>query len=714
MLIMSVESPPVTDIKPPRCLISWQHVILLAILLLAAILRFWRLDSWPPGLHHDEAYNGLDALSLLNRETFPIFYEGWELYAQDIHQNRPIYQTTFPPFFEGNYGREPLTIYLSTGAIALFGPTPFAVRFVPALAGILAVLATYLAAKILSKSPGQATDEGNFSQQEAFSNLTPLVAAFAMAILYPAITYSRYGDRVMVFVPIAAFTVYCFWRGIEAAEARRISELESGIAPPIPLGDFAPKWFFIGGLFLGLGLYAYAAARFMPLLFLAFVFLWYVRDRVTLRRQWANLTLMALTSVIVAFPLILFMIRHPYFLIFRSRVIANRGLGTFPGRPWITWLLNIGRVIRGLIWEGDSNLLHNLPGRPYLDPIQFVLASAGIVRIILRRFERREVFLLLWLLVMLLPGILSGDAPHFGRLIGAAAPLAILVAMGAVWLGQLLINRFAPENMRTTQFLAIGLTILMLVSASIAVFDYVRYANLSELPVIFDYSDWQLGQYATSLPDDATIYLTPNQEKMATIYFAMEGQRNRLRSFHSPGESLIPAGHQGQPAYFLVRTHANSVLGRLEEQFPQGVLEANTPSFISYWLPESSSRSLNDAPSEISWSGAIALDDWWVELSGETLYVTLVWETQVAMTRDYTVYVHLLDSDGSLVSQLDRPPDGYPTSDWTPGEIIQDQYQIALPPDIRPGTYRIQSGFYHLPTQERLGEPRILGEVEIP
>lgn len=244
MLGMSVESPPVTDIKPTRRLTSWQHVILLAILLLAAILRFWGLDSWPPGLHHDEAYNGLDALSLLNRETFPLFYEGWELYAQDIHLNRPIYQTTFPPFFEGNYGREPLTIYLSTGAIALFGPTPFAVRFVPALAGILAVLATYLAAKVLSKSPGQATDEGAFSQQEAFSNLTPLVAAFAMAVLYPAITYSRYGDRAMIFVPIAAFTVYCFWRGIEAAEARRISELESGIAPPIPLGGFCAKVVF--------------------------------------------------------------------------------------------------------------------------------------------------------------------------------------------------------------------------------------------------------------------------------------------------------------------------------------------------------------------------------------------------------------------------------------------------------------------------------------
>ena len=46
-------------------------VWLLVILALAAFLRLWQLDSFPPGLYHDEAYNGLDALSLLQGKTFP-------------------------------------------------------------------------------------------------------------------------------------------------------------------------------------------------------------------------------------------------------------------------------------------------------------------------------------------------------------------------------------------------------------------------------------------------------------------------------------------------------------------------------------------------------------------------------------------------------------------------------------------------------------------
>ncbi len=37
--------------------------------LLAAVLRLVAIDRLPPGLYHDEAYNGLDALNVLRGET---------------------------------------------------------------------------------------------------------------------------------------------------------------------------------------------------------------------------------------------------------------------------------------------------------------------------------------------------------------------------------------------------------------------------------------------------------------------------------------------------------------------------------------------------------------------------------------------------------------------------------------------------------------------
>jgi 4-amino-4-deoxy-L-arabinose transferase-like glycosyltransferase len=479
-----------------------RHLALLLILLLAAFLRLWRLDSLPPGLYHDEAYNGLDALTLWNDGTFPRFYEGWELYALEAHEDRPVQQTRTPIFFEGNFGREPLHIYLMALSIGIFGPTPLAIRLVPAVAGILAVLMTYLTAQVLLRS-GQ--------EESRYQAWLPLLAALTLAVFYPAVTFSRFGIRAMLFVPIETAAVYCFWRGIRGVERKLRDESEQPFTYfNVQLGTFAPVWFIAAGFFLGLGLYTYASARIFPLLFVVFTILWFWRDRRALSQQWGNIAVMALTSFLVALPLLLFFLRYPYFFVFRSRYVANRGAGTFPGRPWLTWFYNIGRVFLGLFWQGENHLRHNLPGRPFMDPIQVLFASLGIFFIIRQRLRRHHVFLVLWFLVMLLPSILSGDAPHFGRMIGAAPPAAILVALGADWLARNIGGRLSRQQQiegeepgeRGWRF-ALGYGLLMplfLLSALLTVQDYFQhYANHPELAEAFYVSDWELGQYAAAL-----------------------------------------------------------------------------------------------------------------------------------------------------------------------------------------------------------------------
>ena len=87
----------------------------------------------------------------------------------------------------------------------------------------------------------------------------------------------------------------------------------------------------------------------------------------------------------------------------------------------------------------------------------------------------------------------------------------------------------------------------------------------------------------------------------------------------------------------------------------------------------------------------------------------MFWQAGAEMDRNYTAFVHLLGENGDPIAQLDRPPDGYPTSDWRPGEVIIDQYTIQLPADLPTGTYNLQSGFYYLPTLEGLGTTVPLG-----
>lgn len=121
------------------------------ILLMASFFRLWHLGSLPPGLHPDEAANGLD--------VFRIQQGDW----------RVLYATNGP--------REALFFYLQAIFVTLLGNTIFALRVAPALIGIAAVGMTYLWIK------------------EWFSKRAALAAAAFMATGTWAVTISRDGFR---------------------------------------------------------------------------------------------------------------------------------------------------------------------------------------------------------------------------------------------------------------------------------------------------------------------------------------------------------------------------------------------------------------------------------------------------------------------------------------------------------------------------------------
>jgi hypothetical protein len=75
------------------------------------------------------------------------------------------------------------------------------------------------------------------------------------------------------------------------------------------------------------------------------------------------------------------------------------------------------------------------------------------------------------------------------------------------------------------------------------------------------------------------------------------------------------------------------------------------------------------------------------------------------MNQDYTVFVHLVSPNDQLLAQHDGQPwwkVPLPTSTWQPGEELRDEHRLRLPPDLAPGTYRLQVGAYDWQTLERL------------
>jgi hypothetical protein len=81
---------------------------------------------------------------------------------------------------------------------------------------------------------------------------------------------------------------------------------------------------------------------------------------------------------------------------------------------------------------------------------------------------------------------------------------------------------------------------------------------------------------------------------------------------------------------------------------------------------------------------------------GQPLEVKLYWQTVAPIDAQATIFVHLLDESGAIITQHDAPPlDGaYPISTWQPDRVIADIRRLDLPDDAAPGPYRLAVGLY--------------------
>lgn len=181
--------------------------MLAGILVLAVFLRFYKLDVLPPGLHPDEAANGLDV---------------FRIFSGDI---RPLYNTNGP--------RESLFFFLQALFVGIMGNSILALRMAPAFIGSLAVLTTYLWVKTW------------------FGRRAGLIAGFLMAVTPWAITMSRIGFRASMVPLVITLTLWLFTRGLQTA--KRSWFVLAGLSMGAGLYTYISYRFFIF-LLIGMGI----------------------------------------------------------------------------------------------------------------------------------------------------------------------------------------------------------------------------------------------------------------------------------------------------------------------------------------------------------------------------------------------------------------------------------------------------------------------------
>ncbi|MEW5720909.1 MAG: glycosyltransferase family 39 protein, partial [Chloroflexota bacterium] len=399
------------------------ELFVLAFTLLALFLRVHRLTELPPALYLDEAWDAYDALRVVQTGTIPLF-------------------------FPGDYGREPLMIYLQSLAFFLWGASAWSLRVMPALVGVVTVPAIYRVVVELFRDTARAKWLG-------------ALAAGMITVSFWHLDVSRLSFRV-IFVPLfSALATWAFWRGWRTGHAR----------------DFA-----LAGALIGLGLYTYPAARFIPVTLVGFAVAlgliglfrnWryrinhrghrdhrdsFILSLCPLCPLWQNALIgfgvMASVAGIVFAPLAMHYWQHPGQFALRTGDVS-----IFAAKDSVGLGENIVRVARMFIARGDQNPLLNLPGRPALDIVGALGFWIGIVIALARFTSPRYLLLLIWIGLNLLPTALTVDAPHFLRAINALPAIIILAADGLTQVWQRVVPKTCGERSRT-----IGWTPLLLIA----------------------------------------------------------------------------------------------------------------------------------------------------------------------------------------------------------------------------------------------------------
>lgn len=788
----------------------------MAVFVIAAALRLYRLDAVPSGLLYDEAYNGVDVLRILAGE-------------------RPV-------FLPENFGREALFIYFQALSVALLGPTDLALRVVAAVVGLLTVPTSYVLLRRL------------------FGRRVAALACGWLAVSLWHVIFSRIGLRAVSLPLLETASFYCLWSGLATAGEGKPTVRS---ARPEALAPHTLVWFALSGLLLGLALHAYTAARFVPLVFIAFAGYLWTWHRPRLRASAAGLVLAGLVALAVFVPQGLYFVRHPDAFTSRAAAVSIFNPDLSPDGP----LAALSRATLGTLGmfavEGDHYWDRNVPGRPVFDPVSAALGVLGIV-VAARRLRRPEHgFLAIWLAVMLAPSLLAiKDVPNALRVVGLIPAVFALPALGLAWLWERWDARVSGPPRALS---ALAVLALLLAAGTLTCRDYYRvWAPSPVVAQAFSSDRWLAATLARSWPvQEERVWIASGEPDSPRLRYALagSGEPGRVRAFEGARSLILPSEDSkvsylfpdsarppaailervfpGQAGETIARTPRGDAVSRFRLPHPRPALSpqvtlsarfAHRLEALGFDLPRdvragesltvtwhwrllaptavdlALSNQLFDEAGErrgqlddrafapAYWeAGTLGLTTFEVEVDpaattgahwldvavydrsslarlevfdghgrlagshlrlgpikvhgrprpdpgavtplraefddgitlegyslgresvgrAEALDLTLHWSARRRPSRDYTVFVHLLDAGGQPRGQGDGPPRSglYPTSIWDAGEVVVDPHRVVVATDAPPGQYRLAIGLYERETGRRVPA---LGIAEVP
>ena len=658
-----------------------ERALLLLLLLAGAGLRLWDAGRTPPGLYHDEAQNGLDAVAVLETGDVPLY-------------------------FPANNGREPLFIYLVTLSVAVLGRSPLAVRLPSFFVGFLTLAATYDLARVLwGRRAGR----------------------WALAVLSVTLWHvhlSRVGFRAVLLPLFTALFLAQATRALRTGKTR--------------------YWLTAGALY-GASWYTYMAARFTPVALGVMVVYGLLFHREQTLRAWRGAAAFCLAALVVLAPLGGYTLAHPEIVLARTGQVSVFSPEINGGNVWGTLVRHTLRTAGMFVARGDRIWRHNMAWRPVWEPALGLafLIGVGVALAGFRR-NAGAALALLWTAVMALPTLLAEDAPHFLRAVGVLPTAVLFPVLGLLWLESKVESRMANGKWQMAngesanhasrithhasgiapRFPRLPSTVyclpLLLLAFLSTTYDY--FALYARAPLAYHWFEagpvemageinallgegWDGEKMLHGPATERRIYIEPQLwDSWTSVPFLIPENTVRSLSVAAAPDStprltfvvwpyrnweLDVFSHIMRPAYLRIEEGPQAQGDKDEQPFTVAMFIHVDPRPD---VPEPSAR----------FEEGVLLRAALVQPHTSGATVRLWWETDAPLYVDYTVFVHYL-RDGAVIAQHDgQPGRGHlRTAGWVVGDLILDEHPLSgIVPDPTRDSLRI--GLYHSLTGDGL------------
>jgi 4-amino-4-deoxy-L-arabinose transferase-like glycosyltransferase len=719
-----------------------EAVILLVILFIAAWFRFYQLDSIPPGLTHDEAGHGHDAIAI-------------------AHGARPLYETV-------GYGREPLYDYVAAWVMPIFGENYLTLRIVSALAGLLLIVVMH------------------FWVRRAFDVPTAIATSAFLATSFWAVMVSRHGLRSALLPVLFAASVYFMWQAVRPyAKPQTFQRRWPTIARLIS--------YVLAGLFLGLALMTYMAARVLPIVFIAFWIYLFFFHRPVWRANWFGVLFIIGLGLIIAWPMFSYIAFTPGA---EQRLAQLSGPidQLFAGNPQ-ELLGNIAGALGMFMFYGDNLWLYNIPGRPLLGLILGVMALAGLVIAIVRIKRMEYALALFWLIAGIFPSLITGVVASNLRSVAALPVVYLFVSIGLVEIMRGLERLIESHTLRTIP--------LILLAVAVTVFSWNAYfdiwAQARDVRVAYHTTLFEVAREldrASDLPADVAIssiypnrfhdpysmQLTLKRKDMPLRWFTgsfvdMNGVPHASLIFPQPGVDagscaptstgevvcssgvtatqsvftstlpVVPIG-PAAPASALPNYNTTMVVqavapidpvfADLFQRHSQKIRSVElrpddfNPRFDVYGFDATAAltealRSAVVPTGTLNFGGVVDLIGSEIRTPrvgpGQLVEVITYWRIKTLSDQEMVLFTHALSSDPARPVLAQQDVLDVPSYYWLPGDAFAQVHRFTMPADAPPGDYPLEAGFYSPANQGRwpvfdsagkpIGDHVIIGSVTV-